>query len=58
MYKVKEYSELADKFKIDKSGNSIGLILFLLAMNMAKKEEKEKLEKIGLEDFVSKELEF
>ncbi|MCL4396868.1 30S ribosomal protein S2 [Candidatus Parvarchaeota archaeon] len=42
----------------NKSGNSIGLILFLLAMNMAKKEEKEKLEKIGLEDFVSKELEF
>ena len=42
----------------NKSGNSIGLILFLLAMNMAKKEEKEKLEKISLEDFVSKELEF
>ena len=42
----------------NKSGNSIGLILFLLAMNMAKKEEKEKLEKIGLEDLVSKELEF
>ncbi|MCL4372485.1 30S ribosomal protein S2 [Candidatus Parvarchaeota archaeon] len=42
----------------NKSGNSIGLILFLLAMNMAKKEEKEKLEKVSLEDFVSKELEF
>jgi Ribosomal protein S2 len=42
----------------NKSGNSIGLILFLLALNMAKKEEKEKLEKISLEDFVSKELEF
>ncbi|MCL4398339.1 30S ribosomal protein S2 [Candidatus Parvarchaeota archaeon] len=42
----------------NKSGNSIGLILFLLAMNMAKKEEKEKIEKINLEDFVSKELEF
>jgi small subunit ribosomal protein S2 len=42
----------------NKSGNSIGLILFLLAMNMAKKEEKEKLEKVNLEDFVSKELEF
>ncbi len=42
----------------NKSGNSVGLILFLLAMNMAKKEEKEKLEKISLEDFVSKEIEF
>ena len=27
----------------NKSGSSIGLILFLLAMNMAKKEEKEKM---------------
>jgi small subunit ribosomal protein S2 len=42
----------------NKSGNSIGLILFLLALNMAKKEDKEKIEKISLEDFVSKELEF
>lgn len=42
----------------NKSGNSIGLILFLLAMNMARKDEKEKIEKISLDDFVSKELEF
>ncbi|EFD92505.1 MAG: Ribosomal protein S2 [Candidatus Parvarchaeum acidophilus ARMAN-5_'5-way FS'] len=42
----------------NKSGNSIGLILFLLAINMARKDEKEKIEKITLEDFVSKELEF
>ncbi|MCL5016538.1 MAG: 30S ribosomal protein S2 [Candidatus Parvarchaeota archaeon] len=42
----------------NKSGNSIGLILYLLAFAMGTKEEKEKLEAVKLEDFVSKELDF
>ena len=43
----------------NKNGKSIGLILYLLAREMAvSKEEKENIDKIELEDFVSKELEF
>jgi small subunit ribosomal protein S2 len=42
----------------NKSGSSIGLILFLLANEMGTKEEREKLDKIKLEDFLTKELEF
>ncbi len=40
----------------NKSGNSIGLVLYLLALNMANKEEKEKLESISIEDFLTKEI--
>jgi small subunit ribosomal protein S2 len=41
----------------NKSGNSVGLILYLLANEMATKTEKEKLDKIKLDEFLSKELE-
>jgi Ribosomal protein S2 len=42
----------------NKNGNSIGLILYLLAGELATKEEKEKLDKVALDDFLSKELDF
>lgn len=42
----------------NKSGNSVGLILYLLANELGTKEEKEKLEKVNLDDFLSKELDF
>ncbi|MCL4406777.1 MAG: 30S ribosomal protein S2 [Candidatus Parvarchaeota archaeon] len=42
----------------NKSGNSIGLILYLLAYAMGTKSEKEKLEAVKLDDFISKELDF
>ncbi len=42
----------------NKSGNSIGLMLYLLAGEFANKSEREKLENVKLEDFLSKELEF
>jgi small subunit ribosomal protein S2 len=42
----------------NKNGNSIGLILYLLASELAEtKEEKDAIEKVKLEDFVAKELE-
>lgn len=42
----------------NKNGNSIGLILYLLASEMGTKEEREKLEQIKLDDFLTKELDF
>jgi small subunit ribosomal protein S2 len=42
----------------NKSGNSIGLILYLLAYEMGTKEEREKLESVTIDDFISKELDF
>ncbi len=42
----------------NKNGNSIGLILYLLAGEMGTKEEKEKLENVKLDDFLTKELQF
>ncbi len=42
----------------NKSGNSIGLILYLLAYELGTKKEKEKLEKVKIDDFLSKELDF
>lgn len=42
----------------NKNGNSVGLILYLLANELGTKEEREKLDKFALDDFLTKELNF